>query len=101
MLKFSTIRLEGDNVVATGPCSPDGTAEIKRLNFMVSQYGVMIEGEGHAEGDHWRGEAPCGDLHEGLAYAVGVAVLVEPGYPPAVQTFTWCEQKDVERPAAE
>jgi hypothetical protein len=66
---------------------------------MVSQRGVMVEGEGTVEVDQWSAviDAP-GILSGQPAYAVGVAVLTVAAVPPApigVQHFTWCMQVPV------
>jgi hypothetical protein len=99
MLKFSSIRIDGDTVHVTGPFNPDGASEVISLSFMLAQYPGTAQGQGRIQGSGWTGEAPAGNLHAGRATAVGVAVLVDPGDPPGMQTFTWCEVKDVDAPA--
>lgn len=99
MLKFSEIKLLGDGKVrARGPFAQEPKTKLKRVNFMLSQENVMIEGEGRDSGKGgWVGEADAGELLAGqYVYAVGVAVLVKEGWPPTVQTFTWCEQAQLE-----
>jgi len=95
---FSDVRLTGDGrVKASGPMQNDEGFQLKRLNFMLSQKDVMVEGEGHpAANGTWQGETDAGSLKAGeYVYAVGVAVLAHEAWPPAVQTFTWCEQVDL------
>ena len=98
MLKFATVQLLGDDKVrATGPLTVDEGFELKRLNFMLSQEGVMVQGEGRpAGGGNWHGETEAGGLTAGnYVYAVGVAVVAHDAWPPAVETITWCEQVEV------
>ena len=95
---FSDVCLMPDHRVnASGPMQNDEGFELKRLNFMLSQKDVMVEGEGHpADGGMWRGETDGTSLVAGeWVYAVGVAVLVHPAWPPVVQTFTWCQQLEL------
>ena len=98
---FSEVRLTGDGwVEATGPMENDQGFELKRLNFMLSQPDVMVEGQGDAvAGGTWYGKTKAGSLKKGeYVYAVGVAVLAHHSWPPKVQTFTWCEQVEVTGP---
>jgi hypothetical protein len=99
---FSEVRLTGDGwVEASGPMENDQGFDLKRLNFMLSQEGVMVEGEGKvADGDiTWHGKTKAPSLKRGeYVYAVGVAVLAHDAWPPKVQTFTWCEQVEVTGP---
>lgn len=101
MLKFATVQLLGDdNVRATGPLTVDEGFELKRLNFMLSQKDVMVEGEAHpVDGGTWKGETDGTSLTAGeYVYAVGVAVLVHDAWPTVVQTFTWCQQVELTGP---
>jgi hypothetical protein len=95
MLKFSSIRIEGKKVVVTGPFRPDPPAEVVSLTFTLAQYPVMVTGQGRVQGTGWTGEAEVGSLQVGQAIAIGVAVLVD-AEAQGMQTFTWCERKDVD-----
>jgi hypothetical protein len=98
MRQFRTAQLLGDGKVrVTGPFTVDEGFALKRLNFILSQKDVMVEGEGRpAGGDDWHGETDAAGLKAGEpVFAVGVAVMSHDAGPPAVQTFTWCEQIDV------
>ena len=101
MKRSATVRLLGDGKVRRRGRSPWTTGfELKRLNFMLSQKDVMVEGEGDpVDGGTWQGETDGTSLKAGeYVYAVGVAVLVHDAWPPVVQTFTWCEQVELTGP---
>jgi hypothetical protein len=101
MKAFKDLTLIDDKTVrATGPFVIEEGFELKRLSFMLSQEGVMVEGEGHlVDGGKWAGETDGQDLKAGeWVYAVGVATLAHLEWPPAVQNFTWCEQVELTGP---
>jgi len=91
---FSDVRLTGDGrVKVRGPVQNED-AQVKRMSFVLAQEGVIAEGEARVGSDAWVGEVPAQGFTPGKpVLAVGVAVVVG---DDAVQSFTWCEQKQLE-----
>jgi hypothetical protein len=95
MMRFSSIRLEGDHVRVYGPVMGD-LAEVLHIHFALAQPGVMVEGVGEptADGEGWTGQADVGGLQAAPAVAFGAATI-RPGGWPAIQTLTWFENVDI------
>jgi hypothetical protein len=96
MMRFSTVRLEGDYVRVSGPVMMEFGTEMRHIHFALAQTGVMVEGEGQVAdgGEGWTGQADRGGLEAAPAVAFGAATLVTGGWR-SLQTFTWFERLDI------
>ena len=95
MMKFSSVRLEGDHVRVYGPVMGD-LAEVRQIHFGLAQMGVLVEGVGEptADTEGWTGQADVGGLEAGPAVAFGAATIRPAGWP-SIQTLTWFENVDI------
>jgi hypothetical protein len=89
---FDEVRLtENGTLHVSGPL--EEKADARLLSVVVTQDGASAEGVASVSGDRWVGEIPATGFTAGKpVLAVGIAVLVGDG---AVQSFTWCEHKQL------
>ena len=96
--RFTTTRLDEGTVRVSGPfgfAPQEPEMQVTSLHFLLFQEGHLIHGEGGADGGTWDGTAAARSLEPGPAKAVGVAVLADPGPPPAYETYTWYDEVEV------
>jgi hypothetical protein len=100
MFKFETVTLGDAELKVHGPV--EGDAErASHLIFMIGQGDVSADAHanpGWSAAEGWDGQVSSQGFQPGPAQAVGVAVMLSPGAPPALpsyETFTWAQQVEI------